>query len=73
MYVIEGDYATIRGHSGARSLKGILASKKGKGMSFAQVREAAGHAVSKRRPAAVAGGLSDQDFRKFADVRIEMQ
>jgi len=28
-------------HPGTRSLKGVLASKKGKGMSFAQIREAA--------------------------------
>lgn len=40
-YVVEGDRATIRVHPGARSLRGALASKKGKGMSFAQIREAA--------------------------------
>jgi hypothetical protein len=28
-------------HLGTRSLKGVLASKKGKGMSFAEIREAA--------------------------------
>jgi len=40
-YVLEGDHATIRVHPGARSLKGALASKKGQGMSFAQIRRAA--------------------------------
>lgn len=40
-YVVEGDYATIRVHLGTRSLKGVLASKKGKGMSFAKIRDAA--------------------------------
>ena len=40
-YQVEGDHATIRVHPGTRSLKGALASKKGKGMSFAQVRRAA--------------------------------
>lgn len=40
-YVVDGDHATIRVHPGTRSLKGVLASKKGKSMSFAQIREAA--------------------------------
>jgi AbrB family looped-hinge helix DNA binding protein len=40
-YVVEGDHATIHVHPGTRSLKGALASRKGKGMSFAQIREAA--------------------------------
>jgi hypothetical protein len=31
-----------------RSLKGVLASKKGKGMSFAQIREAAATVARKR-------------------------
>ena len=44
-YVVEGDHATIRVHLGTRSLKGVLASKKGKGMSFAQIREAASKAA----------------------------
>jgi antitoxin PrlF len=44
-YVVEGDHATIRVHLGTRSLKGVLASKKGKGMSFAQIREAAAQAA----------------------------
>jgi AbrB family looped-hinge helix DNA binding protein len=38
-YVLERDHATIRVHPGARSLKGVLASKKGQGMSFAQIRQ----------------------------------
>ena len=43
-YLVEGDHATIRVHLGTQSLKGVLASKKGKGMSFAQIREAAAKA-----------------------------
>lgn len=44
-YVVEGDRAMIRVHPGVRSLKGVLASNKGKGMSFAEIREAAAEAV----------------------------
>jgi antitoxin PrlF len=47
-YVVEGDHAIIRVHPGTRSLKGVLASKKGKGMSFAQIREAAAKAARAR-------------------------
>ena len=44
-YVVDGDHATLRVHPGTRALKGALASDKGKGMSFAQVRAAAGKAA----------------------------
>lgn len=44
-YVTQGDEVTIRVHPGIRSLKGVLSSKKGRGMSFAQVREAAAKAA----------------------------
>ena len=47
-YVIDGDHATVRVHPGTRALKGILAGKKGKGMSFAQIREAARKAAIRR-------------------------
>jgi antitoxin PrlF len=47
-YAVDGDHATIRVHPGTRSLKGALASKKGKGMSFAKVREAAGKEAIRR-------------------------
>ena len=47
-YVVQGDRATIRVHPGTRSLKGVLASKKGKGMSFAHIREAAAEAARHR-------------------------
>lgn len=47
-YVVDGDHATIRVHPGTRSLKGVLASKKSKGMSFAQIREAAATVARKR-------------------------
>ena len=47
-YAVEGDHATIRVHPGARSLRGALASKKGKGMSFAEIREAAARSAHGR-------------------------
>jgi len=47
-YAVEGDHATIRVHLGTRTLKGVLASKKGKGMSFAQIREAAAKTARQR-------------------------
>jgi AbrB family looped-hinge helix DNA binding protein len=43
-YAVEGDRATIRVHPGTRALKGALASKKGKGMTFREIREAAAKA-----------------------------
>ena len=48
-YVVEGDHATIRVHPGTRSLKGLLASKKGKRLSFAQIREEAAAEAARRR------------------------
>jgi len=47
-YEMAGDHVTIRVHLGTRSLKGILASKKGKGMSFAEIREAAAKVARNR-------------------------
>jgi AbrB family looped-hinge helix DNA binding protein len=47
-YAIEGDHATVRVHPGTRSLKGLLASKKGKAMSFDQIRDSAAKAVGRR-------------------------
>lgn len=47
-YAVQGDHVTIRVHPGTRSLKGVLASKKGKGMSFAQIRQAAAAAARDR-------------------------
>lgn len=44
-YLVEGDHATIRVHPRTRSLKGALASKKGEGRSFAQIRDAAAAAA----------------------------
>ena len=44
-YAVEGDRAIIRVHPGIRSLKGALASNKGKRLSFAQIREAAAKAA----------------------------
>jgi antitoxin PrlF len=47
-YLLEGDQVTIRVHLGTRLLKGVLASKKGKGMSFKEIREAAANAARDR-------------------------
>jgi len=47
-YMMEGEQVILRVHSGLRSLVGALASKKGKGMSFAQVRAAAAKAALRR-------------------------
>jgi AbrB family looped-hinge helix DNA binding protein len=40
-YKVEGDHVTIRVHPGTTALRGALASDKGKGLSFAQIRETA--------------------------------
>ena len=47
-YEVQGDRATIRVHPGIRSLRGVLASKKGKGMSFTEIRKAATQAARAR-------------------------
>lgn len=47
-YEVKGDSATIRVHPGIRSLKGVLASKKGQALSFAEIREAAAEAARTR-------------------------
>lgn len=48
-YEIDGDRATIRVHPGIRSLKGALASDRGKSMTFAEIRQAATDAVRRER------------------------
>jgi antitoxin PrlF len=40
-YHVEGSQVTIRVHAGTKALKGALASSKGSGLSFSQIREAA--------------------------------
>ncbi len=47
-YIVNGDHATLRVHPGTRSLRGALASKKGKGLSFARIRELAAEAARRR-------------------------
>jgi bifunctional DNA-binding transcriptional regulator/antitoxin component of YhaV-PrlF toxin-antitoxin module len=47
-YPVEWDLATIRVHRVARSLKHVLASKKGKAMSFSQIRQATATAARNR-------------------------
>lgn len=41
-YEVEGDRATLRVYPSIRSLKGVLASKKGKGLSFSEIRRGSG-------------------------------
>ncbi len=48
-YEVEGDHVTIRVHPGTKSLKGALASGKGKGMSFTQIRSAAAAVRNRER------------------------
>lgn len=43
-YQVEGDHVTVRVHPGLMGLKGALASDKGKGLSFDQIRRAAAEA-----------------------------
>ncbi|HKW63603.1 MAG TPA: type II toxin-antitoxin system PrlF family antitoxin [Candidatus Acidoferrum sp.] len=47
-YEVQTDAVTIRVHPGTRSLKGALVSKKGKKMSFGEIREAAAKAALRR-------------------------
>jgi len=47
-YEVEGDRATIRVHPGIHALQGALASSKGRGMSFQQIRQAAVRAAKRR-------------------------
>lgn len=48
-YTVEGDRVSIRVHPGANALKGALASQKGRGLDFAQIREAAAAQRSRGR------------------------
>lgn len=47
-YELEGERVSLRVHPGTRSLKGVLASKKGKGLSFGEIRRAAAAAARGR-------------------------
>jgi antitoxin PrlF len=40
-YEVEGERVTVRVHPGTQALKGALASKKGRGLTMARIREAA--------------------------------
>ena len=46
-YSLTGDQVTIRVHPGTKAARGALASKKGKAMSFAQIREASAEIARK--------------------------
>ena len=48
-YDIQGSQATIRVHPGIMSLQGALASSKGEGLSFAQIRQAAAEVRKRER------------------------
>jgi antitoxin PrlF len=48
-YSLEGGRVTIRVYPGLRALRGILASPRGKGMTFNQIREAAAKAALRER------------------------
>ncbi len=48
-YELRGPSALIRVHPGARALAGALASDKGRGWSFAQIREEAAARERRRR------------------------
>jgi len=50
-YAVEGGQVVLRVHPGTRALKGVLASKKGRGLSFAQIRRAAAQAARRREAA----------------------
>jgi AbrB family looped-hinge helix DNA binding protein len=49
-YALEGNQVKIRVHPGTKLLKGALASKKGKGLSFAQIRAVAAAERNRERP-----------------------
>ena len=47
-YAVEGEQATIRVHPGIRSLRGALASRKGRRMTFTEIRKAAAEASRRK-------------------------
>jgi len=47
-YSVEGDRVTFHVHPGTQSLRGVLASKKGRKMAFAQIRRAAAENARER-------------------------
>jgi AbrB family looped-hinge helix DNA binding protein len=48
-YDIQGSQVTIRVHQGTMALQGALASSKGEGLSFAQIRQGAADALKRER------------------------
>ena len=50
-YDIQGSQVTIRVHPGIMALRGALASSKGEGLSFAEIRQAAAEARKRERGA----------------------
>lgn len=49
VYLVKGESATIRVHPGLQSLKGALASDKGKGLPFSRIRKLAAEKAAKQR------------------------
>ena len=49
-YEIDGDQVTFRRHPGAMALKGVLASNKGKDLTFAEIRKAAASEYLRQHP-----------------------
>jgi antitoxin PrlF len=47
-FALEADHATLRVHPGAGSLKGALASNKGRGISFDRIRQIAAKRAARR-------------------------
>jgi AbrB family looped-hinge helix DNA binding protein len=47
-YTVDGDHATLRVAPGTRALRGALASKRGQGMSFSEIRAASAKIQTKR-------------------------
>ena len=48
-YLLQNNQVLLRPHPGTRSLKGALSSNKGKGLTFDQIRAAAGKNARKTR------------------------
>ena len=61
-YAVEGERITLGAHLGLRPLKGVLASGKGKGMTFAEIRDGAARAGRRknRQDKAKSDGLGER-------------
>ena len=48
-YAVQGDAVTMRVHAGTQAIKGALASRKGRGLSFQKIRAAATKAALEKK------------------------